>query len=195
MYQIIRKDFNFQNNSVVYFNAKKFEDKRGYFMMGIVNDYFQSEIHSFSFKQQNISYSHKNTLRGMHYQIAPIAQAKIVSCIQGTVIDFIIDIRQNSPYKNQIKAYYLEDPQTFLYIPTGFAHGFLTISENAIFQYFVDNYWDKEFQRGLPITQIFDKNIDVYSKYYDKQTLILDKNELNSYLISDKDLVGTHETE
>lgn len=157
--------------------------------MGLVHDYFNNQIHQFQLKQQNISYSYKNTLRGMHYQIDPKAQAKIVSCIQGTVIDFVIDIREDSPYKGEIKAYYLQDPQTFLYIPIGFAHGFLAITDTALFQYFVDNYWDKEFERSLPITTIFDKNIDVYSKYTnDKQTLKLDKKQLDTYLISDKDL-------
>lgn len=189
MYNILRKDFQIQNgDSVIYFQTKKFEDKRGYFMMGIVDDCFTNEIHSFQLKQQNISFSYRNTLRGMHYQIFPKAQAKIVSCINGAVIDFVMDIREDSPYKGQIKAYYLEDPQTFLYVPTGFAHGFMAITETVLFQYFVDNYWDKEFERSLPITTIFDKNITVYSKYNDFQTLYWDKGELSKYIISDKDL-------
>ena len=64
----------------------------------------------------------------------------------------------------------------------------MVITETALFQYFVDNYWDKEFERSLPITTIFDKNITVYSKYNDFQTLYWDKGELSNYIISDKDL-------
>ena len=126
-------------------------DHRGYFMetyqkekyaaLGITND----------FVQDNMSFSaHKGTLRGLHYQNNPFAQAKLVSCTRGKVIDVAVDIRKGSPNYGKWTSVELS-AENFLqfYIPQGFAHGFLTLTDNVEFRYKVDNFYNKESDRGI----------------------------------------------
>lgn len=126
-------------------------DHRGYFMetyqkekyaaLGITND----------FVQDNMSFSaHKGTLRGLHYQNNPFAQAKLVSCTRGKVIDVAVDIRKGSPNYGKWTSVELS-AENFLqfYIPQGFAHGFLTLTDDVEFRYKVDNFYNKESDRGI----------------------------------------------
>ena len=100
--------------------------------------------------QDNESYSSDGTLRGLHYQLEPHAQSKLVRVIQGKVLDVAVDIRQSSPTFGQHVAVELSsDNKRQLFIPRGFAHGFVVLSESAVFAYKVDNYYNKECDRGL----------------------------------------------
>ena len=128
-----------------------FGDHRGWFMetystdkfkeMGIVNDFVQDN-HSMSQK--------KGTLRGLHFQNNPCAQAKLVRCTKGKVIDVAVDIRKGSPtYKKWVSVELSDENKRMFYIPRGFAHGFLCLSDDVEFQYKVDNLYSKECDRGI----------------------------------------------
>ena len=128
-----------------------FGDHRGWFMetystnkfkeIGIDNDFVQDN-HSMSQK--------KGTLRGLHFQNNPYAQAKLVRCTKGKVIDVAVDIRKGSPtYKKWVSVELTAENKRMFYIPCGFAHGFLCLSDDVEFQYKVDNLYSKECDRGI----------------------------------------------
>lgn len=126
-------------------------DHRGYFIETFRQDEFEDAIgHKVHFVQDNESKSSKGVLRGLHYQLAPQAQSKLVRVIEGSVLDVAVDIRRNSPTFGQYVAVELtEDNKKQMFIPRGFAHGFVVLSEMAIFSYKVDNYYSPEHDRGL----------------------------------------------
>ncbi len=132
------------------------EDNRGYFVETFRDDLFEEEIgYKISFIQDNESKSTKGVLRGLHYQLPPYAQAKLVRAIKGRVLDVAVDIRKSSPTFGQHVAVELtQDNKYQLFIPHGFAHGFVVLSDSATFTYKVDNYYAPEHDRGL----IFDDN-------------------------------------
>ena len=126
-------------------------DSRGYFMesfrQDILNDFLGYEV---NFIQDNESKSSKGVLRGLHYQLPPSAQAKLVRVIEGRVLDVAVDIRQSSPTFGQYVSTELSsDNHRQLFIPKGFAHGFVVLSESAVFVYKVDNYYSPDDDRGI----------------------------------------------
>lgn len=128
-----------------------FTDVRGYFF----ESFKESELNDFlgydvKFCQDNESKSTYGVLRGLHYQAPPFEQAKLVRVIQGSVLDVAVDIRKDSPtYGNYISIELNDLNKKQLFIPRGFAHGFVTLSEYAIFSYKVDNYHNIENERGI----------------------------------------------
>lgn len=137
-------------SDVVIIEPKLWNDPRGYFFESYRDDLFQQHIGKIDWVQDNESYSSYGTLRGLHYQLAPHAQSKLVRVIQGKVLDVAVDIRQSSPTFGQHVAVELSaDNKRQLFIPRGFAHGFVVLSETAIFQYKVDNYYNKDCDRGI----------------------------------------------
>ena len=127
------------------FIPKKFKDTRGIFFENF-NFKSASEIENFNFNivQENISIS-KNVLRGLHFQKSPYSQSKIVSVIQGRIFDVIIDLRPKSPYFSKWESYILDDKlNETIYVPQGFAHGFLTLEDDCIVSYKVDNIYSPE---------------------------------------------------
>jgi dTDP-4-dehydrorhamnose 3,5-epimerase len=135
---------------VVIIEPKLWNDPRGYFFESYRDDLFQQQVGKIDWVQDNESYSTYGTLRGLHYQLAPHAQSKLVRVIQGNVLDVAVDIRQLSPTFGQHVAVELSaDNKRQLFIPRGFAHGFVVLSETAIFQYKVDNYYSKDCDRGI----------------------------------------------
>lgn len=135
---------------VIIIEPKVWADARGYFFESYRNDLFQQHIGKIDWVQDNESYSSYGTLRGLHYQLAPHAQSKLVRVIQGKVLDVAVDIRQSSLTFGQHVAVELSaDNKRQLFIPRGFAHGFVVLSETAIFQYKVDNYYNKDCDRGI----------------------------------------------
>lgn len=126
-------------------------DHRGYFM----ETYSTSNFHALGidnvFVQDNMSFTaKKGTLRGLHFQNDPMAQAKLVSCTKGTVIDVAVDIRKGSPtYKQWVAVELSEENKKMFFIPRGFAHGFLTLTDDVEFRYKVDNLYSKEHDRGI----------------------------------------------
>ena len=132
----------------VEFKPKKFGDSRGYFK-SLTKEQLK-ELGFNEFNQFSESMSSKGTLRGMHYQVDPYSQAKLVSCVQGRVLDVVIDCRKGSPTYGKYVAVEL-DPiiGNMLYVPRGFAHGFLSLEDNSKFQYFVDNEYRVDREGGV----------------------------------------------
>lgn len=128
-----------------------FEDERGYFYEKFNEKKFVEETgFNGHFVQDNISKSYYGVLRGLHLQKGAHAQAKLVSCLEGTVWDVAVDLRKNSTTYGQWFGIELSgDNKLQLYIPRGFAHGFCVLSETAIFAYKCDNYFNKESEGGV----------------------------------------------
>ncbi len=128
-----------------------FQDDRGFFYESFRQNVFEEAIgREVSFVQENHSVSQKNVLRGMHYQLNPHAQGKLVRCVQGAVLDVAVDIRKNSAYFGKYVGLILaaENHQQ-LWIPEGFAHAFLTLSETASFVYKTTNYYSPVSERSI----------------------------------------------
>ncbi len=152
-------------------------DDRGYFVETFRADKLEAFLgFKLNFGQDNESKSSKGVLRGLHYQLPPHAQSKLVRVIQGRVLDVAVDIRRNSPTFGQHVAVELSaDNKKQMFVPRGFAHGFIVLEDDTIFAYKVDNYYSPKCDRGIA----FDDpalNID----------WILNKEELN---LSAKDKV------
>lgn len=128
-----------------------FGDHRGWFMETYSTDKFQQFGITNEFVQDNHSMSQKKgTLRGLHFQNYPMEQAKLVRCTKGSVIDVAVDLRKGSPtYKEWVSVELNADNKRLFFIPKGFAHGFLCLSDNVEFQYKVDNLYSKECDRGI----------------------------------------------
>ncbi len=135
-------------------------DDRGYFIETFRQDKLQEFLgFNINFCQDNESKSTYGVLRGLHYQLPPYAQTKLVRVIKGNVLDVAIDIRKGSPTFGQHLAVELtEENRKQLLIPRGFAHGFVVLSEEAIFAYKVDNYYNMESERGIAFN---DKTIGI----------------------------------
>lgn len=128
-----------------------FGDDRGYFMETFRQDKLDSALgFSVEFVQDNESKSSKGVLRGLHYQLAPYAQGKLVRVIQGRVLDVAVDIRKGSPTFGKHVAIELsgENKKQF-FVPRGFAHGFAVLEDDTIFAYKVDNLYAPEYDRGI----------------------------------------------
>lgn len=132
-------------------DPKIITDERGYFMESFNEKTFQEGIQqSVRFVQDNQSYSTKGVLRGLHYQVEDHAQAKLVRVLHGEVLDVAVDIRPDSPTFGQYEAVLLSaENQRQFFIPRGFAHGFLVLSETATFFYKCDNFYNKEAEGGI----------------------------------------------
>ena len=136
---------------IIIIEPKVYSDERGYFF----ESFKQNELNEFlgfdvNFCQDNESKSIYGGLRGLHYQEAPFAQAKLVRVIQGSVLDVAVDIRKDSPtFGKHISIELNDQNKKQLFIPKGFAHGFVTLSEIAVFSYKVDNYFNVESDKEI----------------------------------------------
>lgn len=138
-------------SGVLIFEPKVFGDDRGFFLESFnQRDFEQSVGHTVNFVQDNHSKSTKGVLRGLHYQLAPFAQGKLVRCVAGEVFDVAVDIRRDSPTFGKWAGVYLsaENKRQF-WIPEGFAHGFLVLSDEAEFLYKTTNYYAPDYDRGI----------------------------------------------
>ncbi|MDD2974748.1 MAG: dTDP-4-dehydrorhamnose 3,5-epimerase [Aliarcobacter cryaerophilus] len=160
---------------VIVIEPKVHGDERGYFVETFRQDKLEEFLgYKINFCQDNESKSSKGVLRGLHYQLAPSAQTKLVRVIQGRVLDVAVDIRKNSPTFGQHVAVELSaENKKQLLVPRGFAHGFVVLEDDTIFAYKVDNYYSPENDRGIAFNDP-SLNID----------WILSHDELN---LSDKD--------
>jgi len=130
---------------------KIIQDERGYFMESFNERTFQEGVgQKVHFVQDNQSFSTKGVLRGMHYQTGDYAQAKLVRVLQGEVLDVAVDIRPDSETFGQYESVVLSaENQKQFFVPRGFAHGFLVLSETATFFYKCDNFYNKESEGGI----------------------------------------------
>lgn len=155
---------------------KIFSDERGYFMESFNQKTFQEGIGlEVSFVQDNQSFSSKGVLRGLHYQTGHYAQAKLVRVLQGEVLDVAVDIRPESETYGQYEAVLLSGQnQRQFFIPKGFAHGFLVLSETATFFYKCDNLYHKESEGGIIYN---DKTINIDWNFPESELIISEKDE------------------
>lgn len=129
---------------------KVFADKRGYFFESWKKEEFESHIGKVDFVQDNESRSSYGVLRGLHYQKGEFSQAKLVRVIKGKVLDVAVDLRKSSPTFGKYVAVELsEDNKRQFFIPRGFAHGFVVLSDDAIFTYKVDNVYAPQAEAGI----------------------------------------------
>ena len=153
--------FKINLNDAFIIETEVFSDKRGFFFESFNKKFFQESINSkIEFVQDNHSRSSKGVLRGLHYQLDPFAQGKLVRVVTGEVFDVAVDIRVNSKnFGKWFGAKLSADNKKQLWIPRGFAHGFLTLSDSAEFLYKTTNFYDKQSERSI-IWNDPDINID-----------------------------------
>lgn len=164
---------------------KVFKDDRGYFMEAFKKEEFEQYIGAVNFIQDNESCSTKGVLRGLHYQKAPYAQAKLVRVIKGAVLDVAVDLRKDSSTFGQYVAVELsEENKRQFFIPRGFAHGFLVLSDEAVFTYKVDNNYTPSHERTISFN---DPQLGI-TWGMDKDLLIFSEKDKNASLFKDADL-------
>ncbi len=135
---------------VVILEPKVFGDERGYFFESFSEQWFRENVCDTHFVQDNESKSKYGVLRGLHFQSPPFAQAKLVRVVQGKVLDVAVDIRRNSPtFGRYVAAELSEENKRQFFIPRGFAHGFVVLSETVVFQYKCDNYYAPQSEGGI----------------------------------------------
>ena len=159
-----------QIEDVIIIEPKVHGDSRGYFVETFVSNKLEEFLgYKINFCQDNESKSSKGVLRGLHYQLPPHAQTKLVRVIHGRVLDVAVDIRKNSPTFGKYVAVELSgENKKQLLIPRGFAHGFVVLEDDTVFAYKVDNYYSPQCDRGIAFD---DKNLNI--------DWILNHNELN----------------
>jgi len=159
---------------VIIIEPNVYLDPRGYFLESFRKDKFVAAGINAEFLQDNQSFSKFGVLRGLHYQKAPYAQAKLVRVLSGRILDVAVDMRKGSPYFGKHVAVELSaENKKQLYIPRGFAHGFVILSETAEFFYKCDNLYHPEADRGIA---------------FDDPALGIDWGiDKNSIILSDKD--------
>ena len=137
-------------SDVIIIEPKVFGDARGYFLESYNQKKFEEVVGKISFVQDNESKSSKGVLRGLHFQKPPFNQAKLVRCIEGRVMDVAVDIRKGSPtFGKHVAIELTGENKRQLFVPRGFAHGFLVLSESAIFAYKVDNSYAPTHDAGI----------------------------------------------
>ena len=158
------------------FEPRVFADSRGYFFESYNKKSFAEAGIEADFVQDNESRSQRGVLRGLHYQLGEMAQAKLIRVVEGEVLDVVVDIRVGSAtYGKSYGIVVSAENKRQLFIPRGFAHGFLVLSDTCIFQYKCDNYYSKESEGGI--------------HYNDPALNINWGADVSNALVSDKDLV------
>jgi dTDP-4-dehydrorhamnose 3,5-epimerase len=165
---------------VIIIEPSVFGDERGYFLESFNQNEFEKNIGNIPFVQDNESKSSKGVLRGLHFQKPPYAQAKLVRCIAGEVLDVIVDIRKNSKtFGKSLTVKLTGENKRQLFVPRGFLHGFVVLSDYATFAYKVDNYYAAEYEEGIMWNDP-DLAIDWQIDY--KDVILSDKDKILPYL-------------
>lgn len=168
--------FKFKNlelPDLILITPDSYKDKRGFFQEVYKKSVFKDNGIDVEFNQLNTSFSKKGVIRGLHYQLPPKPQAKLVRCVLGKVYDVAVDVRKSSPFLGRWKGVVLsEENGNIFYIPEGFAHGFSVLSDFAIVEYFVSNEYCNECEGGIR---------------FDSKALSIDW-KVEEPIVSDKDL-------
>ena len=159
---------------VLIIEPRVFGDSRGYFFESFNAREFREKTGlDINFVQDNESRSRYGVLRGLHFQLPPHAQSKLVRCIRGAVLDVAVDIRSGSPtYGRYVSCELTEDNHRQLFVPKGFAHGFAVLSEDAVFQYKCDDFYHPEAEGGI---SILDGTLGIDWKIPEDKVLLSDK--------------------
>ena len=166
------------NKKILIFSLRKKIDKRGFF-----KEIYSKKIllEKINFVQDNHSYSKKkNTFRGFHYQLKPFSQSKLIYVIKGEILDIVLDIRKKSKtfmkiFKIRLKA----SDNKLLFVPKGFAHGFLTLSDDTEVFYKVDNFFSKKHEKGINVK---DPKLKIFDKLFLKKLILSKKDKMLPYL-------------
>ena len=161
-------------------------DERGYFSETFRQDKLEEFLgFSVNFCQENESKSTFGVLRGLHYQLAPYAQTKLVRVLQGAVLDISVDLRKDSPTFGKYIAIELsEENKKQIFIPKGFAHGFIVLTKEAVLAYKVDNYYHQASERGIAYN---DKNLAIDWKL-NSENIKVSAKDTNQVLLKNADL-------
>ena len=152
---------------------KVFGDARGYFLESYNQKKFEEIVGKTSFVQDNESKSSKGVLRGLHFQKPPFNQAKLVRCVEGEVLDVAVDIRKKSKtYGQHVVVLLSGENKRQLFVPRGFAHGFVVLSDSATFSYKVDNTYAPEFDAGIHWN---DKKLNIQWGLSESEVLVSEK--------------------
>lgn len=139
-------------DGVVIIEPKVFHDQRGYFFESFSQREFDEKVRPINFVQDNESMSSRGVMRGLHFQLPPFTQSKLVRCVKGAVLDVAVDIRKGSPtYGQHVAVELTEENHRQFFVPRGFAHGFSVLSEVAVFQYKCDNFYAPQADGGISI--------------------------------------------
>lgn len=154
-----------------------FNDSRGYFFESFNLQNFKNAGIDYNPVQDNESQSVKGVIRGLHYQLNPFAQSKLIRVVKGTILDVALDLRKNSPTFGKWFGIELNsDKKNQLLIPRGFAHGFSVLSDIAVIQYKCDNTYKPDYERGILLS---DKEINIDWKTDISQAIISNKDKAN----------------
>lgn len=157
------------------FEPRVFADSRGYFFESFNKNTFTEAGITAEFVQDNESKSQRGVLRGLHYQLNPMAQSKLVRVIEGEVLDVVVDIRKGSPtFGKHFDILLSAENKKQLFIPRGFAHGFVVLSDSCIFQYKCDNFYSKEDEGGIIFN---DASLNINWKLPPNEVLVSDKDK------------------
>ena len=168
-------------NDVLIFQPQEFIDNRGYLIESFRKSFYKNYLPSINFVQENESKSSFGVLRGLHYQETPYAQAKLVRVIKGKIQDVAVDLRKNSStYLEYISEILDEDNKKQLYIPKGFAHGFLVLSKEAIVSYKIDNYFNLESSRGIRFN---DKKLNIKWLLNNNEIILSEKDKKLNFIM------------
>ncbi|MBU8901427.1 MAG: dTDP-4-dehydrorhamnose 3,5-epimerase [Victivallales bacterium] len=169
---------------------KLFGDERGYFMETYSEKIFNTKGQDIKFVQDNESMSEYGVLRGLHYQLPPYAQSKLVRVIQGRVLDIAVDIRKGSPtFAKHVAIELSGENKLQMFIPKGFAHGFVVLSETLLFVYKCDNYYAPEHQRGI---RFDDPSLNI-DWQLDPKDLLLSPKDIDASSFADAELFNYSE--
>lgn len=151
IYQKFMKIITTKFKDLFIIKHNKFKDNRGFFSESFKKDVICDKLgYNINFIQENIVYSKANVLRGLHFQEEPFSQSKLITVLKGVIFDVVVDLRKNSEtYSKAFTITISEDSAFSLFIPKGFAHGYLTKSTEALVSYKVDNKYRKESERGI----------------------------------------------
>lgn len=146
--EVIKTDIE----GVVIIEPRVWTDSRGYFFESYSKREFDEKVRPIDFVQDNESCSTRGVMRGLHFQLPPFAQSKLVRCVRGAVLDVAVDIRKGSPtYGRYVAVELTEENHRQFFVPRGFAHGFAVLSDIAVFQYKCDNFYAPQAEGGISI--------------------------------------------
>ncbi|MDC0080497.1 dTDP-4-dehydrorhamnose 3,5-epimerase [Flavobacteriaceae bacterium] len=182
------KFFNVKIEGLVICEPTKYYDERGFFSETFRKDLFQDFIgHNIDFCQENFSESKFGVLRGLHFQKEPFSQSKLISVVKGKILDVAVDLRKNSKNYGENFCIELDDVKNQqLFIPKGFAHGFLVLSESAKVCYKVDNFYNPDAECGLNYN---DPSLNIDWKI-NSDLIIVNKKDTNYPLFNSKNHFG-----
>jgi len=178
--EVIKTDID----GVFIIEPKVFKDDRGYFFESFSQKEFEEKVGKVNFVQDNESKSEYGVMRGLHFQKPPYSQAKLVRCVGGEVLDVAVDLRKGSPtYGKHVKVILTGANHRQLFIPKGFAHGFVTLTNIAIFQYKCDEFYHPEVDGGI---NILDDSLGI-DWIIDKKDIILSEKDIKHPTFKDFD--------